>query len=264
MKIEKYANIFAIVIFLTLFFVINRPYAFLFLIAYLMVYFYPRLMVVLGNLNYSKDRLNKSEGYFKRVYTCFYAPIKHKLSYSYILILQGRLDEAEEVLEVLSNRKIESKELINLKLNQSLICWKKGKLEDAIQILSDTYRDYKTMIIYQNLGYFLILKGDYQKALEFNLEAYEYDKTNVGILDNLAENYYFMAQYDKALELFENIYKESPSFASPYFYYALTLIQIGKKSEAMDILNKGLECKFSYLSAVQKEEIEAKIKELEE
>lgn len=262
MKLSKSITIVSAIVLLVSLFMINRAIAFLVLITGILAMLYPKLMTMLGNIYYSKDQLDKSEAYFRRVYKCFYASLKHKLSYSYILILKGELDEAEKVLEKLSKQKTLKDEIINLRLNQSLIYWKRNQLDAAIDLLLSTYKDYKTMIIYQNLGYFLILKGDYNRALEFNQEAYEYDNDNIGILDNLAENYFFVGEYDKAIEIFDKIIHRKPSFASPYYYYALTLHKIGKKEEALEMLKKGLECKFSYLSAVKKDEIEAKILEL--
>lgn len=142
--------------------------------------------------------------------------------------------------------------------------WKKNDLDKAIDILKKAYADNKNTIIYQNLGYFLILKGDYNVALEFNLEAFDYNSSNSGIIDNLAQTYYYLEDYDKAIELFDEVISKNPTFATPYYYYGLTLIKKGNKEKALEVLKRGLDCKFTSLSITSKEDLEAKIFELGE
>jgi tetratricopeptide (TPR) repeat protein len=141
--------------------------------------------------------------------------------------------------------------------------WRNGKLDKAIEMLSNVHKSYKTIITYQNLGYFLILKGDYDKALEFNLDAYDYDASNPGILDNLAQNYYLKGNYDKAFELYEVLMSKKPAFPSAYYNFALTLLKKDKIEEALENLKKAINCKFTFLSEISKSEVESKIKEVE-
>jgi len=138
----------------------------------------------------------------------------------------------------------------------------KNDLDMAIDILKKIFNN-KNTIIYQNLGYFLILKGDYNEALEFNIEALDYNSSDLGIMDNLAQTYYYLEEINKAIELFDEIITKKPTFASPYYYYALALIEKNNKEKAIEVLKKGLKCNFNSLSIITKEDLEAKISELE-
>jgi tetratricopeptide (TPR) repeat protein len=263
MRVKTIVSLLSIIVALILFFSISKVLSIIFILIYFIVINYPIFLHYRGNYHYSKNNIDLALRNYEKVYKCFYSPAKLKISYTYVLILQGKLDKSEEVIKNIFKKKIARSEKINLEINYSLIMWKKGKLDKAIDMMSNVHENYKTIITYQNLGYFLILKGDYDKALEFNLEAYDYDASNLGILDNLAQNYYFLGNYDKAEELYERLMKKHPSFAGAYYNYALTLLKKNKEEEALTSLKQALNCKFTFLSDIKKEEVENKIKETE-
>lgn len=263
MKWRNSINITAIIVALGLLIIKGIPFAIGFLLIYFLVLKYPNILNLLGNYHYANNRVDKAGKYYQRVYKCFYSPVKLKIYYTYVLIVQGNLTEAEEIIKNILKQKITETESRDLKINHSLVMWKRGKLDNAIEILNKLYEKYKTIIIYQNLGYLLILKGEYTRALEINLEAYDYDASNAGIIDNLAQNYYMLGEYDKAEDLFEALMKKKPTFASAYQNYALLLLKKNKIEDALKSLRKATECKFTFLSAISKEEIENQIREIE-
>ena len=57
---------------------------------------------------------------------------------------------------------------VQVKQNYALLLWKEGNLSEAIKITEEIIEDYKNTVIYGNLGYFYILDGQKEKALEFN------------------------------------------------------------------------------------------------
>lgn len=263
MKNSTIVNLFAVLLFFALFFSVGKLYAFLLLAGFLLLRLLPMLLMLVGNMKYAKGEIEKSKRYFHLVYKCPYASMKQRIIYSYILLSDKKLDEASKILISLSGKTMSTADRQSLLLNQSLVAWKKDKLDEAIMLMKQAYQIGKTMVVYQNLGYFLILKGDYEKALEFNLEAYEYDESNAGILDNLGESYYFLEEYHKALRLLQSAVQKKPTYPSPYYYLALTLLKLGRLTDAAAVLKQALDCRFSYLSAVQKAEVEGKLAEIE-
>ncbi|MFU0801186.1 MAG: hypothetical protein ACFWUE_11115 [Xylanivirga thermophila] len=69
-------------------------------------------------------------------------------------------------------------------------------------MLEEVQRKYNNSRVYGTLGYLLIEKGDLDKALEYNLQALDYDDEDPVILDNLAQTYYFMGDIEKAKKYF--------------------------------------------------------------
>ena len=264
MKNIKYFHIAALLITIMLFSRVNKVIAIAFILIYFIAINYPTILYYIASNKYSQKKVAEANKYFERVNRCFYSPIKLRISYIYFLLLQGEVDKAEKLTKLILNKEMSEKDKIDLSLNYSLVMWKKNDIDKAIDILKKAYTNGKNTIIYQNLGYFMILKGDYNAALEFNLEAFDYNSSNSGIMDNLAQTYYYLEEYNKAIELFNEVISKNPTFATPYYYYALTLIKRDNKEKALEILKKGLDCKFTSLSITRKEDLEAKISELGE
>jgi hypothetical protein len=57
--------------------------------------------------------------------------------------------------------------------------------------------------------------------------------------------------------------KLSPAFPEPYYFYGKVLAAKERKEDALSIMRKALEHKFSFLSTTTREEIEGDIKQLE-
>jgi len=170
---------------------------------------------------------------------------------------------AEEILSNLLNSKLDFTDKMNVKSNYALVLWKKGLIEDAVKMLEDVIKQYENTTVYGSLGYILIASGDLDKALEFNLKAYEYNYSNGIIVDNLAQTYYLRKDYQKAEELYKKLMELKPAFPEAYYNYGLVLLQLGKNQEAYESMQKALQYEFSYLSTITKQEVETKMKEIE-
>lgn len=214
----------------------------------------PDIYMAIAKLNYQKDN-EKALKYMEKAYKTMRLAPEHMIHYAYISLREGRLERSERLINAVLAYKRSPEVRYSAKTNQALLLWKQGKLDEAIETLWEVYENYKTTVVYGNLGYFLILAGDYEKALEFNLEAYDYNSTNEVILDNLAQNYYYLGDYENSEKYFNELMELEPKFPVPYFDYAKTLYALGKKQEAVDALNKALEYNFTFLSAVTKEDV---------
>ncbi len=181
--------------------------------------------------------------------------------YGYLLLRDGQIDLAGTILthSSLAAKKPELKKRIKSLL--AVVEWKRGNLDYAIEMTEETIADYKTTNIYQNLGLFYVIKGDARKALNFNLEAYDYNSDDMIIMDNLAESYALYGDDEKATEIYEALLKKKPHFPEPYYGFGMLLIKNGQKERGIELIEESLEKRFSFLSVLQKEEVEKMLEE---
>lgn len=217
-----------------------------------------------GTAAYSKGDIDTALVFFKMAVDTKRASHNTITSYGYLLLKAGRVEEAEAVLEKELAAKRSREEMLHTKSNLALVIWKKGDLDAAINMMEEIMKEYKNTSIYGSLGYLYILKGDLEKALQFNLEAYDYNSENTIIMDNLGQNYYLLGDNDKSAEIYEKLMTLNPSFPEAYYNYGLVLERNNEKEKALEIMKKSLDFKFTYLSTVEKEVIEKHIAELEE
>ncbi|HEY0828061.1 MAG TPA: tetratricopeptide repeat protein, partial [Bacilli bacterium] len=144
----------------------------------------------LGNIQYAKGNVQKSMVWLNRAYHTPGCPAQYVNAYGYLLLKSGDVEQAEQIFFKLLNSNPSRAVEMSARLNMVLVIWKKGNTTEAIEKTREIYADYKNSLVYSVLGYFLILEGDLDKALAFNLEAYEYNNTNHVILDNLGQTYY--------------------------------------------------------------------------
>ena len=234
-------------------------------LAYIAIFLYlsrVTVFTVIGGRNYSRGKTEPALKWFKRAYEDKKSGVKPAISYAYLLLKNAELEKSEEILKKLLKDYPNAEEVHSVKSNLALVLWKKGELEAATNMLEEVIASYKTTSIYGSLGYLLLLSGDLEKALQFNLEAHEYNSSDKIILDNLGQNYYLLGMYDKSAEIYESLVKKSPAFPEPYYNYGLLLEKQGEPEQALEMMKTALDSKFSYLSSITKEDVEAKIKEL--
>ena len=88
--------------------------------------------------------------------------------------------------------------------------------------------------------------GDYEKALAFNTEAYEYDDEDSITLDNLAQTYYRLGNDKaKAREFFQKAIELKPTQIDTLYFLAQYDIEEGNRDAAREKLEKALKGRFS-------------------
>lgn len=225
------------------------------------------LIAYKGAIAFNSKDYNKALELYKKAYNMKRSTTNIKLRYAYIALYCGNLDLCKEVLYSVDYSKLKDSKLkISYKQTEGLYLWKSNNLKKAIAIYKELHNECEHTIIYEALGYLLILDKDYDKALEYNLKAYDYDNTNV-IVDNLAQSYYYLGNIDKAKELYLNLFskekEKQPTFPEPYYYYGLISKNEGNFENALNYLNKALEKKESFLSSLNKNIILESISDLE-
>ncbi len=185
-------------------------------------------------------------------------------SYAFLLLKVGQIKEASlQIDEALANVRKKHDDKNGLTLTKAMVLWKEEKLDEAIDMLSELIKTFETTDVYATLGFLYIEKGDYDKAIEFNLKAKEYNNDNAVILDNLGCSYYLSGDYDTAYELYQGLMKLKPSFPEAFYNYAKVLEYKGELEKALYIIRHSLTLKFWHTNTISKTKIEEYLAYLE-
>lgn len=185
---------------------------------------------------------------------------KNKRRYGYLLLRKGDFEDAMlQFRNTLPLTKRESVERYELKILIALAYWKLGNLDEAIEEMEELLeKGYKNTKVYQNLGILYGLADDKERALKFCEEAYEYNKDDSSICDNLADIYVQCGKYEEAAKLYKELVSRDPepSFPEAYYGYGRVLIKLGDVEKGIEMIKKSLTKPFSALSVHSKEEVE--------
>ncbi len=215
----------------------------------------PEIYILMAKFNYLKDN-EKMFALLEKAYKTGRMKPDHKIYYGYMCMREGKYDEAERLYNAALALQKDEGVIARAKTNVALLLWKKGSIDDAVSMMGEVYEKYKSTVVYGNYGYLLLEKKDLQKALEVNLAGYEYDSQSDIICDNLAQNYYMLGNYEESRKYAEEVIGRNPQFPMPYYNYAKTLVALGEKEKATEMLKKALTYPFSGVAAITKEEVE--------
>lgn len=236
------------------------------LLLYLLIMIYvsrARIYTIIGTRRYGLGNMDEAIKWFGRAYATKRSSVRSAVNYAYLLLKNADLQKSEKVLMKELKEHPDHQELPYIKSIMALVLWKKGELDQAVDMLEEVIQTFKTTSVYGSLGYMLLQKGDLEKALEFNLEAYEFNPRDNIINDNLGQNYLLLGEYDKAKEICEKLLAKTPAFPEPYYNYGLLLEKTGNKEDALESMRKALDHKFTFLSTITREEVENAISRLE-
>ena len=144
----------------------------------------------------------------------------------------------------------------------AIILYKEGDLEEAKETMLSVYENYKTTNMYCTLGYLFNMLEAPDRAVEFNMEAYEYNGDKDVIVDNLAQSYYLKGEFDKADELYSNLITKEPAFPEAYYNYGMVLTALNNREKAKEMFEKALEKSFHNLTTVTIKEVENQLHQL--
>jgi tetratricopeptide (TPR) repeat protein len=216
----------------------------------------------IGNVQYMKGKEDIAYKWMGRAVKVKDSKPNYKIAYALLKLKNDEIDEAERLLQNVVDSNAAADDKNKAKTTMGLVHWKKGRLYFAINSLEQIYADYKNTVLYGYLGFFYILKGDLERALEFNKEAYEYNSTNQLIINNLAHTNLLIGNYNEAENLYKGLMERNPSFLEAYYYYGLVKVNQGDKEEGLNLIKKSLGYKNSILASAAVEEVNEKIAQL--
>ena len=213
---------------------------------------------------YIKGNAEKGEKLYKAAYKTGLMTPECKIAYSSFCLRENNFDKGRSLLnEVINSSRSTKKEKLNAKHNLSVLLWKEGNLEEALQILEQVHEKQPATDTYGTLGVLYLEKAkkdkSYSDILDFMLEAYEYNDSDKTIADNLGETYLCMEEYEKAKKVYEELLKTQHITPMPYYNYGLVLKNMGDTDSAREQFEKALTCRFTSVLTVTKEMIQQEI-----
>ncbi len=168
-----------------------------------------------------------------------------------------------------------------LMVYKGLALFKLGEIDEAINIYLDVLKKFgkenqqyfqddletpsKTMIAenpYFNtadlstLGYFYIIKGDYERARFFSIIALKKDSKFAAAFDNLGRIAYLKGESEKAIKDFNEALSINKNLVDSLFYLSKIYFEKGDMEKSKEYFNKINKTKLNGLSMLESEEIE--------
>lgn len=118
-------------------------------------------------------------------------------AYGVLIMREGNFDKAIELFNKAITLHPSKLTRIKIRINRAIAYTKSGQYEQAKVALEDIHKKYRSVRVYESLGYFYVITND-DETEQYLLEAYEYDPDNYVILDNLCQYYLQKKDYEKA------------------------------------------------------------------
>ncbi len=179
-----------------------------------------------------------------------------KITYAYYLMREGRIERSEALLNSILAFPQKGNVKYLAKMNHALLMLKTGHLQDAQEEYEEIYPHFKNTSLYGSMGYLYIITGEMEKAKTFNHEAYEFNKENAVILDNLVQMYNKLEDFETAYRFAGELLEQKPGFVEAYFNIAVTEIALGKLEDAKQHLEHALTIRTTFLSSIHHEDVQ--------
>ncbi len=232
---------------------------------YSLISFYiklPDILLVRGAKQYTTDK-QRGLATMEKAMKTGRLQAKYIVYYSFVCLKSGELERAARILDAAAHKKMDEETACRAVVNRALLLWKEGDLEKAISLLEQQLTSRKDKAVYGTLGQFLLLNGQLQRALELNKEAYAFDRYDESITDNLALSYRLSGDLDSSYHMYKELTDKKLGIPVPYYHAGETFYAMGKKEEAVEVMEKALDYPFSFLAVVGREEIEGRIAEIQ-
>ena len=191
------------------------------------------------------------------------------LPYSVLLLRDGGEDNFQKVKNLLAKIQrspaLTKEDRSQLLMNYAVADWKLGNKEKAIKLLESSHRERPCGLTYQTLGFLYVETNEAEKALNFNMEALDYDDDDSITLDNLGQYYYRLMQDKvKAKEYFDKAHSQKPEQIDTLWFLSRYDIDSGDKKAAVQKLETARQGRFSPLNYISQAQIDEEIKRLQE
>lgn len=229
------------------------------LLAYLVYSNIPAFYTAKGNRAYQAGDEETAREWYKKAYDTGKTNVKFKTSYAYLLLRTGRADEAEAVLDpIIRVKALDAAKKNMAKQQRCMVYYKQGRIDEAIEEAMELYNEgYKTTNLYGMLGFFMLLTDKpLDETLEMCEEAYDFNKEDRDILDNLSLCYYKLGRYEDAEKISDELLENYDEFVEGYYHGAQIALKLGKKEKAAEYAAKLDGCKRSSMTTVTEEEVE--------
>lgn len=237
-------------------------------IAYAIYQYIPTFWAVKAQKAFADGDFNEAKRLYKKSVDTKHAKIQIRINYAYTLMRTGDFDEAEMILTPIVRARSEKKKnlIMNAKQQRCMVYYKQGRLDEAMEDAMEMFDSgYKNTQLYGMIGYFKLVRGDdLDEVTKFCEEAYDFNNEDRDIMDNLSICYYKKGEYDKAAELSDKIIADEPKFVEAYYHGAQIAVKRGEYKKAEELMSHIDECRWSNMTTVSRDEVDALNKEIKE
>ena len=215
---------------------------------------YPKFCVIRAKEVYRKD----PEGALK----WFERAEKRRMNigqmetYAFYLLREGRIEKSEEIYQKILKAPIRPELRLKVRAEYAVLLSKTGRIDEAIDELEEVTVHYTNTTTYGSLGYMYILKDSVRKAINYNLEAYDYNSEDPVILDNLTQLYIKLGDIKKAKKYADEMLDKKPYFVEAYYDSAYVYAKLGDVERAMELIEDARCCRLSFMSTVNEADID--------
>ncbi|MCQ2453288.1 MAG: hypothetical protein MJ136_01720 [Clostridia bacterium] len=141
--------------------------------------------------------------------------------------------------------------------------WLLGEKDKAVELMERVHQKSPMSNTYTALGYMYIDTVTPEKALEFCLNALEYDDEDPVLLDNVGQTYYrALHDPEKALPYFKKAIEIKDTQVDTLWFLSRYDLEAGDKAAAIEKLERSLEGRFAPLNYRNRGDIEAELARL--
>jgi len=189
------------------------------------------------------------------------------LPWAVLLLREGKQESLLKVKQILGKCQkapdLNESSRTDLLLYYAVAQWLLGEREKAVELLEKAHQKNPVGNTYAALGYMYIEAKAPEQALEFNLNALEYDDEDPVILDNVGQTYYrVLNDPEKAKGYFDQAYTLKDSQVDTLWFLSRYDLENGDTAAAIQKLEKAAEGRFAPLNFKKKPEIEAELNRL--
>lgn len=229
--------------------------------------FLDRFKVRKALLLHQRGRQEEAIKLYEQLYQDGVLQANYILPYSVLLLRAGGEENFKKVREMMVKIQkapdLSEDRRQQLLMNYAIAAWKTGDLDRAISTLESSHQKSPCSLTYQSLGFLYIEAGDAQKALEYNLEALDYDDVDPITLDNLGQIHFRLLNDQKAARpYFEKAHQIKPGQIDTLYFLSLYDDQEGRVEEAIRKLETSLEGNFSPLNYSTREMVNQQLEKL--
>ncbi len=218
----------------------------------------------LGYYNHMRSFLGKAEKYYRLGMKYGGMSFKNEGAFGVLLMKQGKFDEALQRFDNALKSPACKAPLRNLiRMNRAITWFKLGNNEKALIALEDLHQNFRSIRVYQTLGYVYTSLKMYDKAEPYNLEAVEFEPDDHVILDNTGQMYLEMGEWEKAREYIEKSYAKK-HFSDVLYHMGLIAEHDELLDEALDYYREAMTKNMDALNDVTPEKLRARIGAIKE
>ncbi len=218
----------------------------------------------LGYYNHMRSFPVKAEKYYRKGMKLGGMSARNEGAFGVLLLKKGQFEEALERFNgSLSNKDCKGQLRSLLRMNRAIAWFRLGRTGEAVEELEELHRTFKSLRVYQTLGYVYTAAGMFDKAEPYNLEACEYEADDQVILDNTGQMYLEMGQYDKAKPYIEKAYAKK-HFSDALYHMGLIAEYEGRPRDALEYYREAKTKNIDSLNDVTHEKLDGRIADIKQ